>query len=113
VAALAQISAGGATYAVRRAAPADVVPIVELMVADQIGTPRDDPSDPARYLAAFEAIDADPAHLWSSPPTAPATSSRRCSSRSSPASRGAAGRARRSRPSACARTCARAASAAR
>jgi GNAT superfamily N-acetyltransferase len=63
VTALAQISAGGATYAVRRAAPADVVPIVELTVADQIGTPRDDPSDPGPYLAAFEAIDADPAHL--------------------------------------------------
>jgi GNAT superfamily N-acetyltransferase len=63
VAALAQISAGGATYAVRRAARADVVPIVELTVADQIGTPRDDPSDPVPYFAAFEAIDADPAQL--------------------------------------------------
>jgi GNAT superfamily N-acetyltransferase len=63
VVALAQISAGGATYAVRRAARADVVPIVELTVADQIGPPRDDPSDLAPYLAAFEAIDADPAQL--------------------------------------------------
>ena len=63
MAALAQISAGGATYEVRRAARADVVAIVELTVADQIGTPRDDPSDPAPYEAAFEAIDADPAHL--------------------------------------------------
>ena len=63
MAALAQISAGGATYEVRRAARADVVAIVELAVADQIGTPRDDPSDPAPYEAAFEAIDGDPAHL--------------------------------------------------
>jgi GNAT superfamily N-acetyltransferase len=36
---------------------------VELTVSDQIGTPRDDASDPAPYLAAFEAIDADPARL--------------------------------------------------
>jgi GNAT superfamily N-acetyltransferase len=63
VSALAEIAAGGATYAVRRATRDDVVPIVELTVSDQIGTPRDDPSDPAPYLAAFEAIDADPAQL--------------------------------------------------
>jgi GNAT superfamily N-acetyltransferase len=61
--ALAEILAGGAAYEVRRATRADVVPIVELTVADQIGTPRDDPSDAAPYLAAFEAIDADPAHV--------------------------------------------------
>jgi GNAT superfamily N-acetyltransferase len=61
--ALAEIAAGGATYVVRRATRADVVPIVELTVSDQIGPPRDDPSDPAPYLAAFEAIDADPAQL--------------------------------------------------
>jgi hypothetical protein len=48
---------------VRRATRADVVPIVELTVSDQIGRPRDDLSDPAPYLAAFEAIDADPAQL--------------------------------------------------
>lgn len=58
--ALAEIVAGGAAYAVRRATRADVVPIVELTVADQIGPPRDDPSEPAPYLAA---IDADPAQL--------------------------------------------------
>jgi GNAT superfamily N-acetyltransferase len=62
--ALAQISAGGATYAVRRATRADVVPIVDLTAADQIGPPRDDSTgDLAPYLAAFEAIDADPAQL--------------------------------------------------
>ena len=62
--ALAQISAGGATYAVRRAARADVVAIVDLTAADQIGPPRDDSSgDLAPYFAAFDAIDADPAQL--------------------------------------------------
>jgi GNAT superfamily N-acetyltransferase len=61
--ALGEISAGGATYSVRRATRADVIPIVELTVADQIGAPRDDPSDPVPYLAAFEQIDADPAQL--------------------------------------------------
>jgi GNAT superfamily N-acetyltransferase len=61
--ALAEILAGDAAYEVRRATRADVVPIGELTVADQIGTPRDDPSDAAPYLAAFEAIDADPAHV--------------------------------------------------
>jgi GNAT superfamily N-acetyltransferase len=61
--ALGEISADGATYSVRRATRADVMPIVELTVADQIGAPRDDPGDPAPYLAAFEQIDADPAQL--------------------------------------------------
>jgi GNAT superfamily N-acetyltransferase len=61
--ALGEISAGGATYSVRRATRADVMPIVELTVADQIGPPRDDPGDRAPYLAAFDRIDADPAQL--------------------------------------------------
>jgi GNAT superfamily N-acetyltransferase len=62
--ALAQISAGGATYAVRRATRADVVPIVDLTAADQIGPPRDDSGgDLAPYESAFAAIDADPAQL--------------------------------------------------
>jgi GNAT superfamily N-acetyltransferase len=64
VAALAQISAGGATYTVRRAARADIVPIVDLTAADQIGPPRDDSGgDLAPYESAFAAIDADPAQL--------------------------------------------------
>jgi GNAT superfamily N-acetyltransferase len=60
---LAQISANGATYGVRRATRADVGPIVDLIAADQIGTPRDGTEDLGPYEAAFAAIDADPAQL--------------------------------------------------
>jgi GNAT superfamily N-acetyltransferase len=62
VAELARISAGGATYVVRRAVRADVRAIVELLAADQIGATRDG-GDLAPYERAFEAIDADPAQL--------------------------------------------------
>src|SRR3954453_6774455 len=56
------ISAGGATYVVRRATRADVPAIVELIAADQIGATRDG-GDLAPYERAFAAIDADPSQL--------------------------------------------------
>jgi GNAT superfamily N-acetyltransferase len=45
---------------VRRARRDDVAAIVALIAADQLGAAREAPDDPAPYLAAFEAIDADP-----------------------------------------------------
>ena len=59
---LAQVTAGGVTYDIRRARRADVGPIVELIAADQIGATRDG-GDLAPYERAFAAIDADPAQL--------------------------------------------------
>src|SRR4051794_15825874 len=56
------ISAGGATYVVRRATRADVPAIVELIAADQIGATRDG-GDLAPYERAFADIDADDAQL--------------------------------------------------
>ncbi len=50
----------------RTAMPADVQAIVGLIAADQLGASRDgvrDEADLAAYNRAFEAIDADPAHL--------------------------------------------------
>jgi GNAT superfamily N-acetyltransferase len=62
VAALAQITAGGATYDVRRAARPDVPAILRLIAADQLGATRDG-GDLSPYERAFAAIDADPAQL--------------------------------------------------
>src|SRR5436190_24297113 len=59
---LANLTADGATYALRRATSADVRAIVELIAADQIGATRDG-GDLAPYERAFAAIDADPAQL--------------------------------------------------
>ena len=56
------LSAGDATYTLRRAASGDVAAIVELIAADQIGATRDG-GDLAPYERAFAAIDADPAQL--------------------------------------------------
>ncbi len=50
----------------RRARRDDVPAIVELIAADQLGASRDgvrDEADLAAYAAAFDAIDADPAHV--------------------------------------------------
>jgi GNAT superfamily N-acetyltransferase len=44
---------------VRRARRDDVTAIVALIAADQLGAGRETPDDPAPYLAAFDAIDAD------------------------------------------------------
>jgi ribosomal protein S18 acetylase RimI-like enzyme len=57
-----RISAGGATYDVRRATHADVPALVGLIAADQIGATRDG-GDLAPYERAFADIDRDPAQL--------------------------------------------------
>lgn len=44
---------------VRRATRDDVPALVALIAADQLGAGRETPDDPAPYLAAFDAIDAD------------------------------------------------------
>jgi GNAT superfamily N-acetyltransferase len=59
---LANLTADGATYELRRATSADVGAIVGLIAADQIGATRDG-GDLAPYERAFAAIDADPAQL--------------------------------------------------
>ncbi|NYE96490.1 GNAT superfamily N-acetyltransferase [Psychromicrobium silvestre] len=46
----------------RRATAADVPRIVQILIADQLGVSREG-GDLAPYLAAFEAIDGDPAQL--------------------------------------------------
>jgi GNAT superfamily N-acetyltransferase len=58
----AQITAGGATYEVRRAARPDLPAIIGLIAADQLGATRDG-GDLSPYERAFAAIDADPAQL--------------------------------------------------
>ena len=56
----------GPSVLLRRARQADVPVIVALIAADQLGASRDgvrDDRDLAAYARAFQAIDADPAHL--------------------------------------------------
>ncbi|RSN16486.1 GNAT family N-acetyltransferase [Streptomyces sp. WAC 05977] len=48
---------------IREARREDVAAIVGMLADDQIGSTRDSAEDLAPYLAAFEQIDADPAHL--------------------------------------------------
>lgn len=63
---LAQLPVQGQTVTLRRAVVADVPTIVDLLAADQLGATRDGVSadeDLKPYLGAFNAIDADPAHL--------------------------------------------------
>ncbi len=50
-------------FAIRRATRRDVPDIVALLADDVLGTSREDPDDLARYLDAFEVIDADPSEL--------------------------------------------------
>ncbi len=47
----------------RRAVRADTLAIAQLLADDPLGAGREDPSDPAPYLAAFDRIDADPRNL--------------------------------------------------
>ncbi|HET8589158.1 MAG TPA: GNAT family N-acetyltransferase [Nakamurella sp.] len=47
----------------RRARAEDVAPIVAMMADDHLGAQRESPDDLAPYLAAFQAIDADPNQL--------------------------------------------------
>ncbi len=63
---LTVVELGSSSVVLRRARPADVSAIVELLAADQLGATRDGvrtPDDLARYQRAFQAIDSDPAHI--------------------------------------------------
>lgn len=53
----------GGRFSLRPAARADLPAILRLLADDRLGAVREETSDPAPYEAAFEAIDADPAHL--------------------------------------------------
>lgn len=55
----------GQSFHLRRAVEADVVPIIELMVNDAVRQAENSPAPQnyASYVAAFQAIDADPAQL--------------------------------------------------
>jgi len=54
---------GAPAVSVRRATRNDVPAIVALLADDRLGAAREDAADLSGYLAAFERIDADPAHL--------------------------------------------------
>ncbi len=63
---LTEFTLSGSTVVLREAVREDVLVIVELLAADQLGRTRDgvegqDGVEP--YLRAFSALDADPAHL--------------------------------------------------
>jgi GNAT superfamily N-acetyltransferase len=63
---LAVLVVGSSPVLLRTAAEADVPAVVGLLAADQLGLARDGvlaDGDLAAYVAAFRAIDADPAHL--------------------------------------------------
>jgi len=64
--ALAQLELGQGPVTLRAARREDVPAIVALIASDQLGATRDGvrgEADLAAYLSAFEAIDADPAHI--------------------------------------------------
>jgi GNAT superfamily N-acetyltransferase len=64
--ALAQLELDQGQVTLRAARRKDVPAIVALIAADQLGATRDgvrDQADLAAYQSAFEAIDADPAHI--------------------------------------------------
>jgi GNAT superfamily N-acetyltransferase len=63
---LTEIDLASALVTLREARSGDVPELVSLIAADQLGATRDgvrDAADLAAYTAAFEAIDADPAHI--------------------------------------------------
>ncbi|GAA3269160.1 GNAT family N-acetyltransferase [Paenarthrobacter aurescens] len=51
------------TFTLRRARKGDLPRILALLADDQLGATRENADDLAPYEQAFEAIDADPAHL--------------------------------------------------
>ncbi|MFS2090217.1 N-acetyltransferase family protein [Paenarthrobacter nicotinovorans] len=53
----------GGTFSLRRARRGDLPRILALLADDQLGAVRESADDPAPYERAFDAIDADPAHL--------------------------------------------------
>jgi len=61
---LGELQVGPDSYVLRAALPTDLVALIDLLAADQIGATREDSSgDLSGYHRAFEALDADPAHL--------------------------------------------------
>jgi GNAT superfamily N-acetyltransferase len=63
---LAVLAAGPPPVVLRTATHVDVPAVIDLIAADQLGATRDgvrDQADLAAYTAAFQSIDADPAHL--------------------------------------------------
>jgi GNAT superfamily N-acetyltransferase len=63
---LGQLRTAGVAATLREATVEDLPVIVDLLAADQLGASRDGAADAEAlgpYLRAFEAIDADPAHL--------------------------------------------------
>jgi GNAT superfamily N-acetyltransferase len=66
MAVLATLAVGRPPVVLRRAVAADLPELVALLAADQLGATRDGirtDGDLEAYQAAFNAIDADPAHL--------------------------------------------------
>ncbi|HEX3492910.1 MAG TPA: GNAT family N-acetyltransferase [Streptosporangiaceae bacterium] len=66
MAVLATLAVGRPPVVLRRAVAADLPELVALLAADQLGATRDGirtDGDLEAYQAAFDAIDADPAHL--------------------------------------------------
>jgi GNAT superfamily N-acetyltransferase len=60
---LARLEIPGLEVAVRDAARADLPALLSMLADDQLGATRDAPGDDSGpYLAAFEAIERDPAH---------------------------------------------------
>lgn len=57
-----RLQLAGGTFVVDRATRADVAGIVALLHDDPVAAGRESPDDLAPYLAAFERVDADPAH---------------------------------------------------
>lgn len=53
----------GGTFSLRPAAKADLPAILALLADDQLGAVRESADDLSPYERAFDAIDADPAHL--------------------------------------------------
>jgi GNAT superfamily N-acetyltransferase len=63
---LAVLADGPSRVLLRTATEADVAALIDLIAADQLGATRDgvrDEADLAAYIAAFQKIDADPAHV--------------------------------------------------
>ncbi len=61
--ALLTFDVDGGIFRLRPANRADLMHILRLLADDRLGANREDTSDMAPYERAFEAIDADPAHL--------------------------------------------------
>lgn len=61
--ALLTLDVDGGTFRLRPANRTDLPQILRLLAEDQLGANREDTSDMAPYERAFDAIDADTAHL--------------------------------------------------